>query len=251
MSADPSGTVMANRTGAPAARPVANLVEILVVSLVALAVVGIGWRLVGEEPLARQAVVWVANVLMLATIWAGLRLRGEGWERFGLRFRRPAPRAILRAVLQSLAVAAVALAAFAAGSVVAAPLAGASAADMSGYAYLQGNLPLLLLALAAVYVVSSLGEEVIYRGFLMNRLAELGAGSRAAWGTAVVVSATVFGLVHFDWGPVGIIQTGFMGLGLALAYLAVRRNLWVLVLAHAGIDTLLLVQLYSGPGAAP
>ncbi len=122
-------------------------------------------------------------------------------------------------------------------------------ADMSGYDYLRGNLPMLLLALAAVYVVSSFGEEVVYRGFLVNRLGEMGKGGKAAWSMAVVISAVVFGLAHFDWGVVGIVQTTFMGLALAISYLVVKRNLWVLVLAHAYIDTLLLVQLYLGPAA--
>jgi hypothetical protein len=45
-----------------------------------------------------------------------------------------------------------------------------------------------------------------------------------------------------------MVQTTLMGLALAVSYLVVRRNLWVLVLAHAYIDTLLLVQLYAGPG---
>lgn len=55
------------------------------------------------------------------------------------------------------------------GSIVAANLMTIpEGADMSGYNYLQGNLPMLLLALAGVYVVSSFGEEVIYRGFLIN-----------------------------------------------------------------------------------
>ena len=98
-----------------------------------------------------------------------------------------------------------------------------------------------------MYVVSSFGEEAIYRGFLMNRLAELATGGRVAWSMAIVISAIVFGLVHFDWGVVGIVQTALMGLALAVSYLAVGRNLWVVVLAHACIDTLLLVQLYLGP----
>ena len=71
-----------------------------------------------------------------------------------------------------------------------------------------------------------------------------------AWGTALVISAIVFGFAHFDWGVVGIVQTTFMGLALAASYLLVKRNLWVLILAHAYIDTLLLVQLYLGPSAA-
>ena len=48
---------------------------------------------------------------------------------------------------------------------------------------------------------------------------------------------------------VGIVQTTFMGLALTVSYVLVKRNLWVLVLAHAYIDTLLLVQMYLGPSA--
>jgi membrane protease YdiL (CAAX protease family) len=36
-----------------------------------------------------------------------------------------------------------------------------------------------------------------------------------------------------------------MGMALAIAYVVTRRNLWSLILAHAYMDTLLLVQLYN------
>jgi membrane protease YdiL (CAAX protease family) len=43
-----------------------------------------------------------------------------------------------------------------------------------------------------------------------------------------------------------------MGVVLAVAYLATKRALWPLVLAHLYIDTLLLVQLYaSSPAPHP
>ena len=105
---------------------------------------------------------------------------------------------------------------------------------------------MLLFALGAVYVVSSFGEEVVYRGFLIHRVAELGNGGSLAYGIAVAVSAVVFGLVHFSWGIVGIIQTTFMGVALGISYLVVKR-LSVLVLAHCYMDTLLLVQIYLSP----
>jgi membrane protease YdiL (CAAX protease family) len=229
----------------------ANALEILLVLLVAFVVVFVGWQLVGADPFARQAVVWFANVSMLVTVGIGLRVRGQKWEHIGLTFRFGGRRALVRAVLQSIVVLIAALIAFVVGSVLIANIASApESADMSGYEYLHGNLPMLLVALAAVYVVSSLGEEVLYRGFLMTRIAEMGKGSRAAWITALAVSAAVFGLAHFDWGLVGIVQTTFMGLALGASYLLVKRNLWVLILAHAYIDTLLLVQLYLGPIAA-
>jgi small-conductance mechanosensitive channel len=139
-----------------------QVAEIVFVFLLAFAVVAVGWRLVGDALFARQAVVWVANVLMLAAIWIGLRLRGQTWEHFGLSFHFGGRRAAVHTVLQSLVILVVALVAFVAGSVLALNVAAApESADMSGYDYLRGNLPMLLLALTAVYVASSFGEEVI------------------------------------------------------------------------------------------
>jgi hypothetical protein len=48
----------------------------------------------------------------------------------------------------------------------------------------------------------------------------------------------------------GIVQTGFMGLVLSAAFLKLERNLWVLVLTHFYMDTILLVQLYFAPAGA-
>jgi len=79
---------------------------------------------------------------------------------------RPGARAALQAAGLAIVVLVVALAAFVLGGMVMSGMAeGAAAADTSGYDYLRGNLPMLLLTLAGVYIVSSFGEEVIYRGF--------------------------------------------------------------------------------------
>ncbi|MBT8447472.1 MAG: CPBP family intramembrane metalloprotease [Gammaproteobacteria bacterium] len=234
----------------------ARLGEILLVVAVAGITITAGWALVGDGMLARQGVLWIANVLMLLTVYAGLRVRGQGWAHFGLDFGWPGWRAALVNVLKSLAVCVVALAAFMLGAVLMVVITGQGGApekaDMSSYAWLQGNLPMFLVALAAVYLVSSFGEEVIYRGFLINRIAELGGNGRAAIVVAVLISSVVFGLIHFGWGPVGIVQTTLMGLALAVAYLLLKRRLSILVLAHAYMDTLLLLPIYlsPAPGAA-
>jgi len=204
--------------------------------------------LAGRNPLAGQGVIWLANVAMLVMVWLGLRVRGQGWEHLGLSLRFAGARPVLGAVLRSIVVSVVAVVAFLVPTIILGAILGRpEQADMSGYDSLRGNLPLFLLSLAGVYVVSSFGEEVIYRGFLMHRLAEMGSGRKAAWRLAVVVSAVVFGLVHFAWGPVGIVQTTFMGLALAISYLVLGRRLWPLILAHAYMDTLLIVQMYLGP----
>ena len=61
---------------------------------------------------------------------------------------------------------------------------------------------------------------------------------------AVILSSVIFGLIHFDWGPMGIVQTGFMGLVLGICYIRLKKRLWILILAHAYMDTILMVQMY-------
>ncbi len=179
----------------------AQVGEIVALFVVALAVIGLVGPLAGENHIAGQGVVWVANVLMLVTVWLGLRLRGQGWAHFGLSFRRASRRIVVRAVSASLVVFVAAIAAFVVGAIVMANIVGIpEGADMSGYNYLRGNLPMLILALVAVYIVSSFGEEVIYRAFLINRIAELGGGGKAAWRMAVLISSVVFGFAHYGGG---------------------------------------------------
>ena len=219
--------------------------EIVALFAVALGVIALAAPLAGENPVAQQGVVWVANVLMLVMVWLGLRLRGQGWAHFGLSFRGASRRIVVRAVLVSLVVFVAAIAAFVVGAIVMANIVGIpEGADMSGYNYLSGNLPMLILALVAVYIVSSFGEEVVYRAFLINRIAELGGGGKTAWRVAVLISSVIFGFAHYGWGATGIVQTGFMGLALGVSYLVVGRNLWVTILAHAYMDTILMVQMY-------
>ncbi|WP_237708856.1 CPBP family intramembrane glutamic endopeptidase [Gillisia marina] len=116
--------------------------------------------------------------------------------------------------------------------------------DMGSYNYLKDNLGMLLLTLFGTYIVASFGEEVIYRAFLINRISELGLSSKTGKIIAVVISAVVFGLAHYTWGLMGIVQTGFMGLALGFCYLKLKKRIWVLILAHAYMDTILMLQLY-------
>lgn len=117
-------------------------------------------------------------------------------------------------------------------------------ANMSNYSFLKDNFGMLLMMLAGVYIVSSFGEEVIYRGFLITRFSQFGTVTKTAKILAVILSAIIFGFAHYSWGPMGIVQTFFMGLALGFCYIYMKRNLWVLILAHAYMDTILMVQMY-------
>ncbi len=208
----------------------------------------IGFRMFNlTEPMLFIAGVWAGYLVMLTLIWVSNYLRGETWQSIGLRFGRPTIDDLLWTVLKSLGILVFAVAGFVLGSIIMANIVGIpEPADMTKYNYLRGNLPLLLVSLAGVYFVSSFGEEVVFRGFLITRLESLfGGKSRAATAGALVVSSLVFGLAHFEWGAMGIVQTACMGLALGVSFILTKRSLWPLVLAHVYLDTILLVQLYA------
>lgn len=117
--------------------------------------------------------------------------------------------------------------------------------DGSRFAGLSGNPLMLALGLFSVWTSAAFGEEIIFRGYLIGRLAGLLGRGATGWGAAVVLSSVIFGAIHFYQGLAGIVITGTVGLLFGLAYLAVRKNLWVLVIAHGLIDTLSFIQIFK------
>ena len=221
------------------------VIEIVFVFGAAILVILFGLPFAGDSLFARQMVLVVANIAMLLLVWLGLHLRGQSADYLGLSFTFRGWKAVALGFAKSFAVLLVGLAGFLLGSIVMANITGIpEQADVSGYNYLQGNLPMLLISLAGIYVVSSFGEEVIYRGFLINRVEALLGGSRKAVWAAVVISSVIFGFAHLGWGIVGVVQTAFMGLAFAISFVLLGRKLWPLVAAHAYMDTALIVPLY-------
>ena len=222
-----------------------QVVELAGVLIVGAATVLIGVAMFGSGIVASIGSVWAANVLMLLVVYGGLRFRGQTWAHLGLEFGLPSSKVILITVFKSVPVFVLSITAFVVGAIVMAILFGRpESADMSKYDYLKGNLAMTVAALGSVYLVSSFAEEVIYRGFLITRVSELIENSKWAPRLAVVISSLIFGLVHSDWGLAGMVQASCMGLALGVSYLFFQRNLWVTILAHAYMDTILVLQMY-------
>lgn len=224
--------------------PVFVIGEILILFIIGIGFVKLVVPLVGEDPLLKQLVIWFANILLLIYVWVSLKLHHENWKDLGLTFKSISWSEGFKRFLLSLLVAALASAAYLLGGLVMGYIPGTpETADMSGYSYLNNGW-ILILTLLGVYIVSSFGEEVIYRAFLINRISKIGKGTEKATVIAVIFSTIIFGLVHYEWGPIGMVQTGFMGLVMGICYVKLKKRLWLLVLAHAYMDTILLVGLY-------
>jgi membrane protease YdiL (CAAX protease family) len=118
--------------------------------------------------------------------------------------------------------------------------------DLSDFTDLVGNLKLTVLFLVLVWTLGALGEELVYRGYLMNRLAGLLRGTRTGWAMGLVVMGIVFGCAHIDEGRTGMTENILSGILLGLLYLASGRNLAVPVIAHAFSDSLDFLLIYLG-----
>lgn len=224
---------------------IVKISEIILVFILAFALIRLLTPYAGENQLLLMGIIWCAYILMIGLVWLGIKLRGQKWSDFGLTFGRIRLKKSIRIFLLSLLVCILGAAGYMLGTLVMANISGMpESADMSVYEYLHNNIFMLVITLIGVYIVSSFGEEVVYRAFLINRITELGLDSKYGKMVTIIISAVIFGLVHYTWGPTGMVSTGLMGLAMGICYLKFKKNLWILVLAHAYLDTILLIQVY-------
>jgi uncharacterized protein len=86
----------------------------------------------------------------------------------------------------------------------------------------------------------------VYRGYVLNRIAESVGGGSRAWRLAVIASAVLFGIGHYYQGPTGIFDTAISALVFGGLYLWSGRNLWLPILAHGLSDTIAIVVIFAG-----
>ena len=118
--------------------------------------------------------------------------------------------------------------------------------DLEVFRALTGNLKLTLIFLALTWTLAAFGEEMVYRGYLMNRVADLLNRTRRAWIVSLFAVHIGFGLAHAYQGLTGIIDEGLMGLLLGLIYLRTGRNLAVPIIAHGIGDSIDFVLIFFG-----
>lgn len=103
-----------------------------------------------------------------------------------------------------------------------------------------------LWVIAVGWFAAGLGEEMLFRGFLLDRFMRLRGFAGRAW-LAVLAQAAIFGLPHiYEGGASGIVVTGAIGVFFGWLRLKQHGNLWALVLAHAAVDTAMMAVAYAG-----
>ncbi|MGK2925870.1 MAG: lysostaphin resistance A-like protein [Lysobacterales bacterium] len=200
--------------------------ELIIVSLIFM-----GFRALFEFKYASQ----VGLVLCLIVITVLMKYRNISWKDLGLRRPKPLWKAIVLTVLCVISIGVI-------FNFVIQPLFPHGAHDINqGQAISLGEMLFQLFFIGIL--AAAIGEEMLFRGYLLNTLNEVFGKNLIGTTGAVLVQALIFGVLHS--GVQGMISAGTIGLILGIFYVASNRNLPVVMVAHAVPDILSIVSSYQ------
>lgn len=90
-----------------------------------------------------------------------------------------------------------------------------------------GNMAMFLFSLLVSWSSAAFGEELLLRGFLLDRIAR------------------VIGSFHFYQSLGGVLATGMVGPVMGLLWLVSGRNLWPCILLHSLVNTISAIESYT------
>jgi membrane protease YdiL (CAAX protease family) len=179
---------------------------------------------------------------LLALAWLSLALRGVRWRDVGLALPANWLRLLLIGIGAGVAMELLEL-------FVTQPLLVALTGkfpDLSEFRELRGNIGLLVVLIAAAWIVAALGEELVWRGYVLNRCTDLFGRGRVGWILSIALCSIAFGLAHSYQDVTGIVENSLDGALLALLYVASGRQLIAPIVAHGITDSVDFLIIFSG-----
>lgn len=224
-------------------RSLAELVLVVAAFGAALSMMTVD-QAVGGSVAAKLFVLARMAALVLLCTWL-LRRSGERWADVGLRRPRRWWFVPLLVVLGFAAFLTIALSAN--------PLLAALGVEPPRHtdAALHGDLlEYLFWAGPVTWGSAAFGEELLLRGFILDRIAKLiGSSGTPAMLAAVLLQAALFGTLHFHQGLGGVLVTGSLGALMGLMWLLGGRNLWACIVLHGLINSISHYESYTAvPG---
>jgi membrane protease YdiL (CAAX protease family) len=191
---------------------------------------------------AHHMIYFSKTPYLLVLGWSSIALRGVRWRDVGLRGSPRWPALLLAGIVAGVAIQALEL-------FVTQPLLvrlTGKYPDLYDFRDVVGNLKLLLLLIAASWVIAGFGEELVWRGYLMNHVADLFGRSAVGWTLTLILVSAIFGLGHSYQDVTGVVENFIDGALLGIVYLASGRNLLAPIVAHGMTDSVDFLPIYSG-----
>lgn len=116
------------------------------------------------------------------------------------------------------------------------------------YQFLYQNKVAAIQMFFVVLFFAGFSEEVIYRGFLFNRLEKLFGDitNRNLW--IIILSSIIFGVLHFGQGIFGFINALLVSMVLGFLYYKTKKNIWFVMVIHTFFDWASILSIYTGWG---
>lgn len=111
--------------------------------------------------------------------------------------------------------------------------------------YIHGNAVAFIGWLAIGVVVGGFFEELLFRGFLLNTVAEVCGSGWAGFSIGIFAQAAMFATLHLYAGAFAFVYAGVFALANGVFYLLCRGNVWPLIAVHAVWDSVALWGIYS------
>ncbi len=103
------------------------------------------------------------------------------------------------------------------------------------------------MSMVLMWINAAIGEEILFRGFMMNNIQRAMGDGRLAGVVAAALVAVPFGLLHyFGQGWYGVIMTGSVGFLMGLFFLLTKRNIFTVIIAHGVFNSIGFVAIYLG-----
>jgi membrane protease YdiL (CAAX protease family) len=111
---------------------------------------------------------------------------------------------------------------------------------------MKGNVNKLIIGLILSWTTAAFLEEILFRGYLLNRLTDLIGETFLTRIIIVLLTGIAFGFVHSYQGLNGAISAGFIGVFQAAVCFLNRKKLTIPIIAHGAFDTIGFTLLFIG-----
>lgn len=111
---------------------------------------------------------------------------------------------------------------------------------------LQGNFPLFIGLLITTWLLAAFLEEMVYRGYLLNRLTDMLGHNTPGLVISILVSSIMFSLAHGRYEPQFLLTSFLAGVIEGWLYLISKRNLWLPIIFHGITNSISITIAFLG-----